>query len=84
MLSASHQEDPGSNPGKGDNFKGVYQRLGVSLKRWLTPKILLTPEQNLAYFVPLVMEKVVLVSESLFGPANSVRSTHLLVEINKK
>ena len=34
------------------------------------------------YFVPLVMEKVVLASESLFGPANSMRSTRLLVKIH--
>ena len=34
------------------------------------------------YFVPLVMEKVALASESLFRPANSMRSTHFLVEIH--
>ena len=34
------------------------------------------------YFVLLVMEKFVLASESLFWPANSVRSTQLLVEIH--
>ena len=33
------------NPG----FKGVYQRLGVTLKRWLTPKSWSTPEQNLIF-----------------------------------
>ena len=38
--------------------------------------------QFFVYFVPLVMEKVVLVSESLFLPANGVRSTRLLVEIH--
>ena len=34
------------------------------------------------YFIPLVMEKVVLASESLFRPASGVQSTHLLVEIH--
>ena len=34
------------------------------------------------YFVPLVTEKVVLVSESLFRPANCMLSTRLLVEIH--
>ena len=36
------------------------------------------------YFVPLVTEKVVLVSESLFQPANGVRSTRSLVEIHNR
>ena len=39
---------------------------------------------NFFYFVLLVTEKVVLLSESLFEPANSVRSTHSLVEIHNK
>ena len=37
---------------------------------------------SLHYFIPLVTEKVVVASESLFGPANGVRSTRLLVKIN--
>ena len=36
------------------------------------------------YFVPLVTEKVVLVPESLFRPANCVRRTRLLVEIHNR
>ena len=29
--------------------KGVYQRLGVTLKRWLTPISWLTPEENVTF-----------------------------------
>ena len=36
------------------------------------------------YFVPLVTEKVVLASESLFQPANDMRSTRLLVKIHNR
>ena len=36
------------------------------------------------YFALLVTEKVVFASESLFRPANGVRSTRLLVEIHNR
>ena len=36
------------------------------------------------YFAPLVTKNVVLASESLFRPANGLRSTRLLVEIHNK
>ena len=38
--------------------------------------------KSIVYFVLLMTEKVVLASESQFRPANSVRSTGLLVEIH--
>ena len=31
--------------------KGVYQRLGVTLKRWLTPISWLTPEQYVCFSI---------------------------------
>ena len=34
--------------------KGVYQRLGVTLKRWLTPISWLTPEENVIFLVKIV------------------------------
>ena len=57
-------------------LKEVYQCLGVTLKSWLRPKRWSTPEK--------MMEKVVLASESLFRPANSVGSTRLLVKIHNR
>ena len=31
-------------------LKGVYQRLGVTLKRWLTPNRWLTPEKKSDFY----------------------------------
>ena len=39
---------------------------------------------QIVYFVPLATEKVVLALESLFRPANGVRSTRSLVKIHNK
>ena len=76
LTEEQESKKKGKHQNKTKNMQknGVYQRICVTLKRWLTPKSWLTSGEN--------VEKTQKSTKRLFRPENGMQSTCLLVEIH--
>ena len=62
--------------------RGVYQGLGVTLKRWLTPKSCPTPGENVIFLILCMFHCVIFALSFLFSISDRKRRKNLFSETN--